>query len=94
MTLPTAFLKIAGLIRFTSPAAAANTAAAVTAVYADTNQPAPEFPTCDKKIGTLGRQRNLQDPWWTAMQLDSPGGAHQGFTSRSSKCFYPWLNRR
>jgi len=84
MTLPTASVN-RRLIRLL--AAAAATAAAVTAVYADTNQP-PQIPTCDKKIGTLA-VNEPQDPWWTAMQLDSPAGAHQGFTSAPVQVLYP-----
>jgi hypothetical protein len=65
-------------------AAAAATAAAVTAAYADTNQP-PQIPTCDKKIGTLA-VNEPQDPWWTAMQLDSPAALIKVYVAQS-KCF-------
>ena len=47
--------------------------ATMTAVHADTSQ-APQIPTCDKKLGTLA-VNEPQDPWWTAMQLDSPAAA-------------------
>jgi len=81
MTLPTASLN-RRLIRLL--AAATATAAAVTAAYADTNQP-PQIPTCDKKIGTLA-VNEPQDPWWTAMQLDSPAALIKVYVAQS-KCF-------
>src|SRR6202047_4659153 len=71
-----------GLVRFL--AAAAVTAAIVTAAYADTNQP-PQIPTCDKKIGTLA-VNEPQDPWWTAMQLDSPGALIKVYVAQP-RCF-------
>jgi curli biogenesis system outer membrane secretion channel CsgG len=51
--------------------------------YAD-NSP-PQVPTCDKKIGTLA-VTEPQDPWWTAMQLDSPASLIKVYVSQS-KCF-------
>jgi hypothetical protein len=56
---------------------------AVNTAYAD-NQP-PQIPTCDKKIGTLS-VNEPQDPWWTAMQLDSPAALIKVYVSQS-KCF-------
>jgi hypothetical protein len=65
-------------------AATAAAALTVTAAYADTNQ-APQIPTCDKKIGTLA-VNEPQDPWWTAMQLDSPAALIKVYVAQS-KCF-------
>ena len=59
-------------------------AATVTAAHADTSQP-PQIPTCDKKIGTLA-VNEPQDPWWTAMQLDSPAALIKVYVAQS-KCF-------
>src|SRR3984957_15151167 len=69
------------IIAVTATAAATVT---MTAAYADTSQP-PQIPTCDKKIGTLA-VNEPQDPWWTAMQLDSPAALIKVFVSQS-KCF-------
>jgi hypothetical protein len=52
--------------------------------YADTTQ-APQIPICDKKIGTLA-VNEPQDPWWTAMQLDSPAALIKVYVAQS-KCF-------
>jgi hypothetical protein len=66
-------------------AAVTTTAAAtVTAANADTTQP-PQIPTCDKKLGTLA-VNEPQDPWWTAMQLDSPAALIKVYVAQS-KCF-------
>ncbi len=67
-------------------AATATAAATVsaTAAYADTSQ-APQIPICDKKIGTLA-VNEPQDPWWTAMQLDSPAALIKVYVAQS-KCF-------
>jgi Curli production assembly/transport component CsgG len=65
-------------------AVTAITAAAMTAAYADTSQ-APQIPTCDKKLGTLA-VNEPQDPWWTAMQLDSPAALIKVYVAQS-KCF-------
>jgi curli biogenesis system outer membrane secretion channel CsgG len=46
---------------------------------------APEIPTCEKKIGTLAVQEP-QNPWWTAMQLDSPASLIKVYVMQS-KCF-------
>ncbi|HWS69277.1 MAG TPA: CsgG/HfaB family protein [Steroidobacteraceae bacterium] len=59
-------------------------AATVTAAHADTSQ-APQIPTCDKKLGTLA-VNEPQDPWWTAMQLDSPAALIKVYVAQS-KCF-------
>jgi Curli production assembly/transport component CsgG len=59
-------------------------AATMTAAHADTSQ-APQIPTCDKKIGTLA-VNEPQDPWWTAMQLDSPAALIKVYVAQS-KCF-------
>src|SRR5258706_12455233 len=59
-------------------------AAIVTAAHADTSQ-APQIPTCDKKLGTLA-VNEPQDPWWTAMQLDSPAALIKVYVAQS-KCF-------
>ena len=59
-------------------------AATVTAAHADTSQ-APQIPICDKKIGTLA-VNEPQDPWWTAMQLDSPAALIKVYVAQS-KCF-------
>jgi hypothetical protein len=53
-------------------------------VRADTSQP-PQIPTCDKKIGTLA-VTEPQDPWWTAMQLESPAALIKVYVSQSN-CF-------
>jgi hypothetical protein len=63
---------------------AATAAAGVGAASADNNQP-PQIPTCDKKIGTLA-VNEPQDPWWTAMQLDSPAALIKVYVAQS-KCF-------
>src|ERR1700676_5363565 len=59
-------------------------AAAMTPVHADTSR-APQIPTCDKKLGTLA-VNEPQDPWWTAMQLDSPAALIKVYVAQS-KCF-------
>src|SRR5260370_25120999 len=59
-------------------------AATVTAAHADTSQ-APRVAICDKKIGTLA-VNEPQDPWWTAMQLDSPAALIKVYVAQS-KCF-------
>jgi len=69
------------IIAVTATAAATVT---MTAAYADTSQP-PQIPTCDKKIGTLA-VNEPQDPWWTAMQLDSPAALIKVYVAQS-KCF-------
>jgi hypothetical protein len=65
-------------------AVTAITAATMTAAHADTSQ-APQIPTCDKKLGTLA-VNEPQDPWWTAMQLDSPAALIKVYVAQS-KCF-------
>jgi len=58
--------------------------AGLPAVHADTTPP-PQIPTCDKKIGTLA-VTEPENPWWTAMQLDSPAALIKVYVSQS-KCF-------
>jgi hypothetical protein len=65
-------------------AVAATAAVTVTVAQADTSQP-PQIPTCDKKLGTLA-VNEPQDPWWTAMQLDSPAALIKVYVAQS-KCF-------
>jgi hypothetical protein len=65
-------------------AAVTVTAAATATAQADTSQP-PQIPTCDKKLGTLA-VNEPQDPWWTAMQLDSPAALIKVYVAQS-KCF-------
>src|ERR1700688_4491075 len=76
--------RVVRLLAATTAIATAIAAATVTAAYADNNQP-PQIPTCDKKIGTLA-VNEPQDPWWTAMQLDSPAALIKVYVSQS-KCF-------
>jgi curli biogenesis system outer membrane secretion channel CsgG len=61
----------------------AGSLAVVAPVVAD-DQP-PQIPTCDKKIGTLA-VHEPQNPWWTAMQLDSPAALIKVYVAQS-KCF-------
>ncbi|MGA2187372.1 MAG: CsgG/HfaB family protein [Steroidobacteraceae bacterium] len=78
--------RISSFLGRTSWARVAVTAAAAIAVsnaYAD--NPPPQVPTCDKKIGTLA-VTEPQNPWWTAMQLDSPASLIKVYVSQS-KCF-------
>jgi curli biogenesis system outer membrane secretion channel CsgG len=64
-------------------ASTAATAGLATA-YADANAQ-PQIPICDKKIGTLA-VTEPENPWWTAMQLDSPAALIKVYVSQS-KCF-------
>src|SRR3981081_238710 len=57
--------------------------ASVTARAAD--QPPPEIPTCDKKIGTLA-VTEPENKWWLAYNLESPEALIKVFVSQS-KCF-------
>jgi hypothetical protein len=66
-------------------AVTATAAATVTAAHAADTSQAPQIPTCDKKIGTLA-VNEPQDPWWTAMQLDSPAALIKVYVAQS-KCF-------
>jgi curli biogenesis system outer membrane secretion channel CsgG len=59
-------------------------AAGLSTAQADTNPP-PQIPVCDKKIGTLA-VTEPENPWWTAMQLDSPAALIKVYVSQS-KCF-------
>src|ERR1700733_475435 len=47
--------------------------------------PPPQIPTCDKKIGTLA-EKEPQNQWWTALNLESPAALIKVFVSQS-KCF-------
>jgi curli biogenesis system outer membrane secretion channel CsgG len=47
--------------------------------------PPPQIPTCTKKIGTVAVQEP-QDPWWNAMQLESPAALIKVYVAQS-KCF-------
>jgi curli biogenesis system outer membrane secretion channel CsgG len=64
--------------------ASAAAAASLSAARADT-APQPQIPVCDKKIGTLA-VTEPENPWWTAMQLDSPAALIKVYVSQS-KCF-------
>jgi curli biogenesis system outer membrane secretion channel CsgG len=64
--------------------ASAAAAASLSAARADT-PPQPQIPVCDKKIGTLA-VTEPENPWWTAMQLDSPAALIKVYVSQS-KCF-------
>jgi curli biogenesis system outer membrane secretion channel CsgG len=64
--------------------ASAAVAAGLSTARADTNTP-PQIPTCEKKIGTLA-VTEPENPWWTAMQLDSPAALIKVYVSES-KCF-------
>jgi curli biogenesis system outer membrane secretion channel CsgG len=58
--------------------------AGTSAAAADANAQ-PQIPVCDKKIGTLA-VTEPENPWWTAMQLDSPAALIKVYVSQS-KCF-------
>jgi curli biogenesis system outer membrane secretion channel CsgG len=78
--------RISSFFGKTSWARVAVTAAAAIAVSnAHADNPPPQIPTCDKKIGTLA-VTEPQNPWWTAMQLDSPASLIKVYVSQS-KCF-------
>src|SRR5579864_8703533 len=49
------------------------------------DQPPPEIPTCDKKIGTLA-VTEPENKWWLQYNLDSPEALIKVFVSQS-KCF-------
>ncbi len=49
------------------------------------DQPPPQIPTCDKKIGTLA-VTEPENKWWLAYNLDSPEALIKVFVSQS-KCF-------
>ncbi|HEY0766372.1 MAG TPA: CsgG/HfaB family protein [Steroidobacteraceae bacterium] len=49
------------------------------------DQPPPEIPTCDKKIGTLS-VAEPENKWWLAYNLESPEALIKVFVSKS-KCF-------
>ncbi len=50
-----------------------------------TDAPAPEVPTCDKKIGTLA-VTEPQNRWWVAYNLESPESLIKVYVAKS-KCF-------
>jgi curli biogenesis system outer membrane secretion channel CsgG len=58
--------------------------AGMAAAAADSNAQ-PQIPVCDKKIGTLA-VTEPENPWWTAMQLESPAALIKVYVSQS-KCF-------
>src|SRR6202790_1270499 len=64
--------------------ASAAAAAGLSSAYADSNAPT-QIPICDKKIGTLA-VTEPENPWWTAMQLESPASLIKIHVSQS-KCF-------
>lgn len=49
------------------------------------DQPPPQIPTCDKKIGTLA-VTEPENKWWVQYQLESPEALIKVFVSQS-KCF-------
>ncbi len=59
-------------------------AAVSAAARAEDAQP-PQIPTCAKKIGTLA-VKEPENPWWQALQLDSPAALIKVYVSQS-KCF-------
>jgi curli biogenesis system outer membrane secretion channel CsgG len=59
-------------------------AAGMSSVLAE-DAPPPQIPTCAKKIGTVAVQEP-QDPWWNAMQLESPAALIKVYVAQS-KCF-------
>ncbi len=58
---------------------------AVSALAWAADQPPPEIPTCDKKIGTLA-VTEPENKWWLAYNLDSPEALIKVFVSQS-QCF-------
>ncbi|HYM42660.1 MAG TPA: CsgG/HfaB family protein [Steroidobacteraceae bacterium] len=70
-------------ISFLAPVALCGLGAAAIANAAD--QPPPQIPTCDKKIGTLA-VTEPENKWWLAYNLDSPEALIKVFVSQS-KCF-------
>lgn len=59
-------------------------AGGMSSVRAEDTAP-PQIPTCTKKIGTVAVQEP-KDPWWTAMQLESPAALIKVYVAQS-KCF-------
>jgi len=59
-------------------------ATAMSSALAEDSAP-PQIPTCTKKIGTLA-VTEPENPWWTAMNLDSPAALIKVFVAQS-KCF-------
>ncbi len=58
---------------------------AATAIAWATDQPPPEIPTCEKKIGTLA-VTEPENRWWLQYNLESPEALIKVFVSQS-KCF-------
>jgi len=58
---------------------------AVSALASAADQPPPQIPTCDKKIGTLA-VTEPENKWWLAYNLESPEALIKVFVSQS-KCF-------
>jgi len=59
--------------------------AAAAGAFATNDAPAPDIPTCDKKIGTLA-VTEPQNKWWVAYNLESPEALIKVYVSKS-KCF-------
>jgi hypothetical protein len=59
--------------------------AAAASAFATNDAPAPDIPTCDKKIGTLA-VTEPQNKWWVAYNLESPEALIKVYVSKS-KCF-------
>jgi curli biogenesis system outer membrane secretion channel CsgG len=55
------------------------------AIASAADQPPPQIPTCDKRIGTLA-VTEPENKWWLAYNLDSPEALIKVFVSES-KCF-------
>src|SRR5690348_16701557 len=70
-------------ISFLAPVALCGLGAAAIANAAD--QPPPQIPTCDKKIGTLA-VTEPENHWWLQYNLESPEALIKVFVSQS-KCF-------
>jgi curli biogenesis system outer membrane secretion channel CsgG len=70
--------RIALILGFAAAALPASSAFAV-------DEPQPQIPTCQKKIGTLA-VTEPQEQWWTQYNLESPASLIKVFVSQS-KCF-------
>jgi curli biogenesis system outer membrane secretion channel CsgG len=79
MTIPNVHRSVLGRV-----ASGALLLAAAAAAWA-ADPPPPQIPVCAKKIGTLAVVEP-ENPWWTAMQLESPAALIKVFVSQS-KCF-------
>src|SRR6266853_2260921 len=67
------------------PALLAVSALCATVAAWAADQPPPEIPTCDKRIGTLA-VTEPENKWWLAYNLESPEALIKVFVSQS-KCF-------